>query len=65
VFEEELKVCKQWIMPQLLYTKQSASLLIAAVVWVATSCSLDVDDRKQVFVMQNWLMWFQWVLVLC
>jgi len=53
VFEEELKVCKQWIMPQLLYTKQSASLLIAAVVWVATLCSLDVDDRKQVFVMQN------------
>jgi hypothetical protein len=48
VFEEDLKMCEQWIMSELLYTKQSASLQIAAVVWFATSCSLDVDDRKQV-----------------
>jgi hypothetical protein len=40
-------------MPKLVYTKQSVSLQIAAVFWIATSCSWDVDDRKQVFVMQN------------
>lgn len=65
VSDEGLKLCKKWTMPKLLYTKQSASLQIVAVFWVARSCSLDVNDRKQVLVMQNGLMWLQWALLLC
>ena len=65
VSDEDLKMCEKWTMPKLLYTKQSASLQIVAVVWVARSCSLDVNDRKQVLVMQNGLMWLQRALLFC
>lgn len=65
VFDEDLKLCEQSIMPKLLYTKQWASLQIEAVFWFATSCSLDVNDRKLLFVVQNWWMWSQRAHVLC